>query len=136
MRQIREIRGELLNGVRGCQSLNGELRNRQNWIGTDGCLPQEAEFVPPPPAQIAGDLSKLEKLIYQPTDLPQLVKVWTSTCPVRDHSPVPGRKRPGRKAAHYLVAMCTARPLAAGSAPVMPPETAQTGILRLPAGNA
>ena len=75
VRLIREIHARLLDGVRGAQLLPGELRKTQNWIGPAGCLPQEAVFVPPPPMQIADDLSSLEKFIHQPLDLPLLVKI-------------------------------------------------------------
>ena len=61
--------------MRGGQSLPGELRRKQNWIGPAGCLPQEAVFIPPPHMRIADDLSDLERFIHQSLDLPLLVKI-------------------------------------------------------------
>ena len=75
LRLIREIHAELLRGVRGSHLTPGELRTSQNWIGPSGCTLHEAVYVPPPPGQIAQDLSELERFIHADTRLPLLIKI-------------------------------------------------------------
>jgi Fic family protein len=75
VRLIREIHARLLEGVRGGQSRPGELRKTQNWIGPAGCTLNEASFVPPPPHEVAGKLSELERYLHADTGLPLLVKI-------------------------------------------------------------
>jgi len=75
VRLIREIHAELLRGVRGSHLTPGELRTSQNWIGPAGCALHEAIFVPPPPHQIAQDMSELERFIHADTGLPLLIKI-------------------------------------------------------------
>lgn len=75
IRLIREIHSRLLQGARGAHLMPGELRKSQNWIGPFGRTLQEASFVPPPPHQVAEDMSHLERFIHADTDLPLLVKI-------------------------------------------------------------
>ena len=75
IRLIREIHAELLQGRRGSHLMPGELRSSQNWIGPAGCTLHEALFVPPPPQQVAEDISQLERFIHADTELPLLVKI-------------------------------------------------------------
>lgn len=75
VRLIREIHERLLQGVRGDHLTPGELRTSQNWIGTHGCTLNEATFVPPPPHEVPGLLSDLERFLHTDTDLPLLVKI-------------------------------------------------------------
>ena len=75
IRLIREIHAKLLEGARGSHLTPGELRTTQNWIGPAGCTLHEALFVPPPPHQIAQDMSQLERFIHADTELPLLVKI-------------------------------------------------------------
>ncbi len=72
---IREIHAKLLQGTRGSHLTPGELRSSQNWTGPAGCTLHEALFVPPPPHQVAEDMSQLERFIHAETDLPLLVKI-------------------------------------------------------------
>jgi len=74
-RLICEIHGELLRGVRGSHLTPGELRTSQNWIGPTGCTLLEADFVPPPPSELAEALSSLERFIHFDTELPLLIKI-------------------------------------------------------------
>ena len=74
-RLIREIHSKLLKGTRGSRLTPGELRCSQNWIGPAGCTIHEAQFVPPPPSQVAEDMSQLERFIHAETELPLLVKI-------------------------------------------------------------
>lgn len=75
IRLIREIHAKLLQDTRGSHLIPGELRSSQNWIGPAGCTLHEALFVPPPPHQVADDMSQLERFIHTDTDLPLLVKI-------------------------------------------------------------
>ena len=74
-RLIREIHAKLLQGARGAHLTPGEFRTSQNWIGPAGCALHEAFFVPPPPHQVAQDMSQLERFIHADTELPLLVKI-------------------------------------------------------------
>ncbi len=73
VRLIREIHSKLLQGVRGSHLTPGELRTSQNWIGPGGCTLHEANFVPPPPHEVPGELGKLENFLNHPADLPALI---------------------------------------------------------------
>ena len=74
-RLIREIHAKLLQGVRGSHLAPGELRISQNWVGPAHCTLSEATFVPPPPHQVAQDMSLLERFIHANTELPLLIKI-------------------------------------------------------------
>ena len=74
-RLICEIHGELLRGVRGSHLTPGEVRTSQNWIGPEGCTLLEANFVPPPPSELAEAMSSLERFIHYDTELPLLIKI-------------------------------------------------------------
>lgn len=73
VRLIREIHARLLRGVRGSDRTPGEIRTSQNWIG--GRAPDEATFVPPPPEEVAGHLTDLERFLHGNSRLPLLVKI-------------------------------------------------------------
>lgn len=75
VRLIREIHGELLQGVRGSRLTPGELRRSQNWIGPAGATLRDASFVPPPPAAVPQVLGELETYLHGEDDLPLLVKI-------------------------------------------------------------
>jgi len=63
----------LMRGARGGSKQPGELRRSQNWVG--GTRPGNAAFVPPPPGELTGALSSLERYIHSDGDLPPLVRV-------------------------------------------------------------
>jgi len=71
-RLICEAHRRLLKGTRGEGKQPGELRRSQNWIG--GTRPGNARFVPPPPDEVPGTLSALEKWLHSNDPLPPLVK--------------------------------------------------------------
>lgn len=75
VRLIREIHGELLQGVRGSRLNPGELRHSQNWIGPSGCTLATAAFVPPPPDVVPQALGELEIFLHREDGLPPLVKI-------------------------------------------------------------
>lgn len=71
-RLFREMHERLLNGVRGQHRRPGELRSSPVWLG--GSSPNDAVFVPPPPAEMQAALSDLERFLHR-TDLPLLVQL-------------------------------------------------------------
>ena len=75
IRLFLEIHQCLLTGVRGSRLTPGKLRRSQNWIGPQGCTLQEANFVPPPPGEVAPALGALEKFLNVPNGLPALVQI-------------------------------------------------------------
>ena len=74
-RLLREMHAVLMEGVRGAQRDPGEFRRVQNWIGPPGAEAEEATFMPPPPGEIPGALSALERYVYEDTGLPPLVDI-------------------------------------------------------------
>lgn len=74
-RLIKEIHATLLQGVRGSGKTPGEFRRSQNWIGRPGATLMTAEFVPPPPEDVDGLMSDLEKFIHLTDRMPPLIKV-------------------------------------------------------------
>ncbi len=75
VRLIREIHAELMQGVRGGRLTPGDLRTSQNWIGPGGCTLADATFVPPPPHEVPGALSDLERILHDGAGLPPLIQV-------------------------------------------------------------
>lgn len=73
LRLLREIHGELLDGVRGRESQPGEFRRRQNWIGPPGSTLETAAFVPPPVDEMRQALGRLEGFLHE-KELPVLVR--------------------------------------------------------------
>ena len=77
-RLLREMHAVLMQGVGeagGQQRDPGEFRRVQNWIGPPGATIEQATHVPPPPAEIPGAISALERYIHRDTGLPPLVDV-------------------------------------------------------------
>jgi len=64
LRLIKEIHGQLRQGVRGAHATPGEFRKSQNWIGSPGCTLNTAKFVPPPPDQLMDCLGQFENFLY------------------------------------------------------------------------
>jgi Fic family protein len=75
LRLMRELHERLMEGVRGEGATPGEFRRSQNWIGRPGCTPNEADFVPPPPADMLTALDALEKYLHEEDDQPELVRL-------------------------------------------------------------
>lgn len=73
VRLLCEAHRELMTGTRGKNKQPGQIRKSQNWIG--GTRPGNAVFVPPPPEQVPGLLSDLEKFIHANDTLPPLVRI-------------------------------------------------------------
>lgn len=76
LRLLREVHEKLLSGVRGGEPSRtpGAFRTTQNWIGPSGCTLSQADFVPPPPAELSSALGDLEKFLHD-RSLPVLVHV-------------------------------------------------------------
>ena len=74
VRLTNEIHALLLQGVRGEDKTPGELRQRQNWIGSRGTPIQEARFIPPPARRVRDLLSDWERFIHEDLDIPALVR--------------------------------------------------------------
>ena len=75
LRLIREIHGQLMDGVRGDQATPGEFRTVQNWIGPAGCEKHEATYVPPPAPQMTEALYSLESYLHADDGYPPLVRL-------------------------------------------------------------
>lgn len=74
LRLIRELHGELLEGVRGGHATPGEFRRSQNWIGTPGSTLMTAAYVPPPPDVLMDCLSDWERFAHERETMPELIQ--------------------------------------------------------------
>ncbi len=73
LRLIKELHKELMTQARASHfSDPGELRKSQNWIG--GTRPDNAQFVPPPVAEMNKSLSDLERFIHADDDYVDIIK--------------------------------------------------------------
>lgn len=63
-RIIKEAHGLLLDSVRGKERSPGEYRRTQNWIGSRGCLVEQASFVPIAPDQLVDGMSAWEQFVH------------------------------------------------------------------------
>ncbi len=64
LRLIRELHEQLLRGVRGENTIVGEFRTRQNWIGRSPRTPiADARFVPCPPSHLGECLNQFEDFV-------------------------------------------------------------------------
>ncbi len=73
LRFIREIHAQLMDGARATHfSDPGNFRKTQNWISGKG--PADADFVPPPVADMHRSLADLEKFLHAEDIMPPLVK--------------------------------------------------------------
>ena len=71
-RLIREVHAVLLSRGRGSDKDPGEFRRTQNWVG--GSRPGRAQFVPPPPNEVSGCMSDLERYLHSGRqDIPALL---------------------------------------------------------------
>lgn len=76
LRLLCELHERLMTGVRGGEAHPGAFRTFQNWIGRPGSRIADAEYVPPPPAELTEVLGRLERYIdaADPAD-PPLVRL-------------------------------------------------------------
>jgi len=73
-RLVREMHLRLMAGVRGRESVPGEFRVTQNWIGPPGSTIESAPFVPPPPSELSGLLTDWERFAHEESEMPLLVQ--------------------------------------------------------------
>ena len=73
-RLVREMHRTLMAGVRGRELAPGELRASQNWIGAPGSTIETAQFVPPPPDELAALLADWERFAHEKPEMPLLVQ--------------------------------------------------------------
>jgi Fic family protein len=73
-RLICEMHRHLMAGVRGRERAPGELRASQSWIGAAGSTIETADFVPPPPGELAGLLADWERFAHEDPEMPLLVQ--------------------------------------------------------------
>jgi Fic family protein len=71
---IRDVHRELLKNGPGGQRRPGLFRNEQVWIGYKGCPIEEADFVPPPPGEVARLMSDLEAFTNAESKIPLLTR--------------------------------------------------------------
>lgn len=75
-RLISEIHSVLMDRVRGGDRTPGEFRRDQVHIGPIGCSIREARYVPPPPGSEVNDaMTRLERYLHEPSDLPPVVRL-------------------------------------------------------------
>jgi len=75
LRLMRELHLRLMGGLIGERATPGEFRRSQNWIGRPGSTLPEADFVPPPPAEMHTALDALEKYLHGDNQYPSLVRL-------------------------------------------------------------
>lgn len=73
LRIIREIHSILLDGVRGGWKAPGDFRTTQNWLGPAGSTLQNANYIPPAPADMMVALDNLERFLHERDTIPTLV---------------------------------------------------------------
>jgi Fic family protein len=73
-RLLCEMHRQLMDGVRGRELAPGELRTSQNWIGAPGSTIETAQFVPPPPSELAQLLTDWERFAHEEPEMPLLVQ--------------------------------------------------------------
>lgn len=74
LRLVREMHAVLMRGVRGERGTPGEFRTSQNWIGPPGSTLVEAQYVPPPPAEMTALLSNWERFLHERETMPDLIQ--------------------------------------------------------------
>ena len=104
LRLVRELHGELMQGVRGENRSPGEFRTTQNWIGSTHATLQTATFVPPPVTEMHASLDNLERFLHEPGMLPALVHCAISHAQFETIHPfLDGNGRVGRLLISFLL---------------------------------
>lgn len=77
---MKEMHGMLLGsgGVRGESKFPGELKTKQNFLGSPSSSVQSARFVPPPPQQAQYALQELEAFLLEGSQYPDLIDIGLS----------------------------------------------------------
>lgn len=105
LRLIREIHGELLQGVRGANKQPGEFRRDQNFIAPAGVTDvADATFVPPPVPEMKRALHNFESFLHADGDLPVLLQVGVAHAQFETIHPfMDGNGRVGRLLITFLL---------------------------------
>lgn len=69
-----DLHRRLLQGARGGDYEPGVFRDDEVWIGFEHCPIEEADFVPPPAAEVPRLMTELEAFIRSPSPLPLLAR--------------------------------------------------------------
>ncbi len=104
LRLFCEIHAELLKNVRGGEKTPGAFRRSQNWIGSPGSTLADAQFVPPPPGEVAPAMGDLEKFLHDELPLPVLVRAALAHSQLETIHPfLDGNGRMGRLLVTFLL---------------------------------
>jgi Fic family protein len=74
VRLVRELHEKLMTDVRGHSAAPGAFRTIQNWIGKPGSTLATANYIPPPPGELAPCLAAWEQFLNA-SELPSLVTI-------------------------------------------------------------
>lgn len=107
LRLIREIHGELLQGVRGANKMPGEFRRDQNFIAPTGVTDiGDATFVPPTVSDMHTSLDNLERFLHADAGLPVLLHVGIAHAQFETIHPfMDGNGRVGRLLITFLLVL-------------------------------
>ena len=72
---LRQAHHLLMQGVRGRDKTPGSYRIRQNWIGTKGCLIEQAGFIPIAPEHLAAGMDSWERFLNSAEEPDALVQL-------------------------------------------------------------
>lgn len=72
---LREAHALLMQGVRGRDKNPGAFRDEQNWIGPQGCIIDQASFVPIPQEQLLTGLDRWSEYVQDRTQPDPLVQL-------------------------------------------------------------
>ena len=110
LRLVREMHARLLQSGRGQSKNPGEFRTSQNWIG--GTRPGNAAYVPPPVTELIALPRRFRKIhSYGNAEHSAAYQGGTSACPVREHPPLSGWRRPsGASSDHALSVLAESAP--------------------------
>ncbi|HXC77094.1 MAG TPA: Fic family protein, partial [Candidatus Acidoferrum sp.] len=97
-----EIHRRLMAGTR-LSSVGGAVRDRQNWIGGSDYSPCEAQFVPPPPAEMSRLLGDLCEFCNE-DELPAIAQAAIAHAQFETIHPfIDGNGRTGRALIHVIL---------------------------------
>jgi Fic family protein len=74
VRLANEMHARLMVDVRGHDKRPGELRSKQNWIGTAKTPISMARYIPPPHSAVPDLMFDWEKFVNEPSTIPVLVR--------------------------------------------------------------
>ena len=72
---LKEVHAVLMRGVRGRDKTPGAYRSEQNWIGSPGCMVENASFVPIPQSQLQSGMDAWSNYLSKVRELDPLVQL-------------------------------------------------------------